>query len=251
MGDQRAVDALLRVLGANDAGLRAVVVQALGSIGDESALQPLQEVACADASSTVRGWAMDSLMRMKDRSSIPIMASALDDENLNVRRSAAAALAQFGDSRGVLALDALRRKERFVPRVLRATRATAPVDPLVAVAIAGSWLAATIGVALLTRSSWTIWFGEIGVAVFFREVWWRARERRARRLNMFAFQAEFEVSRSAKIRIYISAVVLVSLLFVLRNTTLPMLVSIFFLMIAVSRDHYERIAFRKGQPRNS
>jgi HEAT repeat protein len=143
LGGPEAIPPLVRLLDARDAGVRSTAARALGAVEDRSAAGPLLEVAERDENVVVRSWAISALSRIGDPAVTPSLVVLLVDESPSVRRGAATALAELGDARGVKAVDAIWKRERFTPRFLRGARPGAPVGPVTAITLTLAWATAT------------------------------------------------------------------------------------------------------------
>jgi HEAT repeat protein len=85
---------------------RTYMLQALGKIGDETALPVILDAA-RDASSTIRRFALSALADMGDARAIDTLIDALDDPEDDLRTAAAMGLGSFKDERAEDALIAL------------------------------------------------------------------------------------------------------------------------------------------------
>jgi HEAT repeat protein len=94
-GTDEAVDDLVEALLDDDAGVRLVVVQALGRIKEPRTLGPLVQ-AMRDPDGEVREAVVGALMQVGDATCAEVLVGALKDLNLAVRRRAAQALDLFG-----------------------------------------------------------------------------------------------------------------------------------------------------------
>lgn len=104
-GDERAVEPLIDALQDENNGVRGAAANALGTLGDVSAapyLFPL--LRHSDPQLVV--WAAFALTRL-GQDQFPVLAQALGDERVAVRRSAILALQQLGDQRAIPLLLAL------------------------------------------------------------------------------------------------------------------------------------------------
>jgi len=100
IGDDRAVEPLIKAL--KDEDVRMVVLWALGNIGDERAVKPLIEVLKGDGTPnySVIWRATDALVTIGEPAVEPLIL-ALKDEDVVVRDVAASALGKIGDGRAV------------------------------------------------------------------------------------------------------------------------------------------------------
>jgi len=110
--DPRAVDLLIAAL-PGKLGWRAA--QALGTIGDQRAAEPLVALLKQDPVAgrrSARPWAIDSLGKLKYAPAVPALVKALDDPNTAVQRAAAEALGAIGDKSAVMPLIAVVQRKR-------------------------------------------------------------------------------------------------------------------------------------------
>lgn len=96
IGDKTAVDALIPLLEDEDYDIRWRAADALGKIGDKTAVDALL-LALKDKSSAVRSSAADALGQIGDKAAVDPLTQALEDENSFVCRRAAIALGKIND----------------------------------------------------------------------------------------------------------------------------------------------------------
>jgi HEAT repeat protein len=94
---------LIDALEIRNSGVREKVVNALGSIGDVSAVAHIIE-CLLDDDSLVRSTAAEALGRIGDNTAVPALSNTLWDEDPRVRCAAAVALGKIGDERAVNSL---------------------------------------------------------------------------------------------------------------------------------------------------
>lgn len=98
---QLAVPSLVRLLAEHPSpGARRCIADALGQIGDASAIPGLVG-ALKDKNSLVRKAAADALGQLKDPSAVDSLCQLLEQDNWFVARGAAEALARIGDARAI------------------------------------------------------------------------------------------------------------------------------------------------------
>jgi hypothetical protein len=241
--DPAALEPLVRMLKVHDDSARSAAARALGALGDRAAVRPLLEVAENDENVGVRSWAVSALGQIDDAEARLHLAAFLDDPSPSVRRAAAMSLAELGDPRGARAVDAIRRGERFTPRFLRGARPRAPVKAAVALMLAAGWIAATVAVVAETDGA-IAWIGEGLVAVVFREVWLRLRERAATRLGLYSSERSVKLRWEAVLGVYLRAGVATAVVGVATSRR-AVLLSTFFLSLALARHWAERRQLRE------
>lgn len=122
LGDNRAVDPLIAILkNGQEDSLREAAASALGRLGDARAVPPLlASIACLDHQLDNRT-APEALVQIGVAAVEPLIA-VLTEQNVEIRRAAATALGQIGDTRAVEPLKAVLKKSFYwVPDDLRAT----------------------------------------------------------------------------------------------------------------------------------
>lgn len=98
--DPRVLPALHQALQSDtEPAVRAAIAKSLGSFGDLRATVPLSIALRQDASPLVRDEAAKALGRLNDPSSIPVLETALKDEDPTVRESALQALNKLKPTR--------------------------------------------------------------------------------------------------------------------------------------------------------
>ena len=106
VGDDRAVEPLLAALRDRDAVVRASAALALGRLRDRRALRPLIS-ALGNTDSQVRECAALALADLNDVRAVKPLISALGDRDSHVRAHAALALAGLNDVRAIKPLEDL------------------------------------------------------------------------------------------------------------------------------------------------
>ena len=91
-----AVPHLLEILRHKNPEIRRIALEALASIGDPSAINPVSRLA-EDPDPAVRGRVMATLGILKASDHIPLLVRTLDDPTWEIRLSAGRALYQMGD----------------------------------------------------------------------------------------------------------------------------------------------------------
>lgn len=112
----RGVPALSAVLSdtGRDFDQRWIAARALGRIGTPDAMEQLKKTVAEDKFSMARLAAISSLKDAGERSAVPILTEALNDDAMVVRSAAADALARLGDVSVVPSLlEALDREDNF------------------------------------------------------------------------------------------------------------------------------------------
>ncbi len=94
---RRDIRGLLEALKHEDEGVREYTAEALGNLGDRTAVEPLCE-ALKDNSWRVRMWAAWALGKLRDEKAVDPLIKALNDDTVDVRRLAADALSGIGES---------------------------------------------------------------------------------------------------------------------------------------------------------
>ena len=134
LGDAQAVEPLIAALRDGNADVRSAVTEALGQLDDERAVQPLVE-ALDDGNRNVQRGAAKALQDLAPWA-IPCLITALQDSDYWFRRRRAAeTLAQIGDPGSLI--EALKHDDRHVRRSAAGALVqwgdTQTVDPLVQV----------------------------------------------------------------------------------------------------------------------
>jgi HEAT repeat protein len=104
-GDSRALEPLIDALQDEHVGVRGAAANALGTIGDTSAMPYLRPLLAA-TNPQLAVWAAFALTRLGEDCFEQIV-QALDATDVDLRRSAILALRQLGDARAVVPLSAL------------------------------------------------------------------------------------------------------------------------------------------------
>lgn len=105
-GDPRAIDPLLDRLDDEHVGVRGAAANALGQMGDPRAVPHLLPML-GDAHPQLVVWAAFALTKL-GHDYFDVLIDALDDDAVEVRRSAVLALRQLGDRRAIQHLLRLR-----------------------------------------------------------------------------------------------------------------------------------------------
>jgi len=114
IGDEKAVDPLIKALDDEVSWVRMRAAIALGEINDSKAIDPLIK-ALKDESPYVRMYAASSLVYLGKTEYLSQVLTALKNENEDVRVEAAITLGEIGDTRAVDPLiEALRDESDFV-----------------------------------------------------------------------------------------------------------------------------------------
>lgn len=113
--DHRAVEGLITALGDNNTDVRHMATRAFMNLHDKRAVEPLLN-ALRDENSDVRKGAALALGMLGDERSIPTLISVLREDNSDVGREVAIALGRVGKSVIDLLIEFLQDKE---PRVRR------------------------------------------------------------------------------------------------------------------------------------
>ncbi len=129
IGDASAVPGLVQALQDNHYDVRASAANALGKIGDASAMPGLAQALQRKGDYfSVRNAAIKASGQIGDVSAVPGLVQALQDDNHDVRASAANALAQIGEV-GIPELenqlfdnDEVRSKPRICKHIIEALR---------------------------------------------------------------------------------------------------------------------------------
>lgn len=87
IGDKKAINALILLLGDESGHVRQTSAIALGNIGDAAASKPLIDLL-NDQYENVQEAAVEALGRIKDKSLIPHFIKMLSNENVNIRQNA-------------------------------------------------------------------------------------------------------------------------------------------------------------------
>ncbi len=111
--DKRAVPALIEALKDKDGGVLREATLSLEKIRKPAVLALIEKLKDEDA--RMRVGAAEALGRIGDASAVPDLIETLGDEDWNVRENAVFALGSIGDASAVPALiEALKHKESFV-----------------------------------------------------------------------------------------------------------------------------------------
>ena len=108
-GDPRVIEPLIETLADEHIGVCGAAANALGRIGDDRAIPHLRPFLEHDNPQMVV-WAAYALTCL-EQDHFEVIASALESDNVDVRRSAILALKQLGDQRAIGPLLALQHDE--------------------------------------------------------------------------------------------------------------------------------------------
>ncbi|MBM3236339.1 HEAT repeat domain-containing protein [Candidatus Poribacteria bacterium] len=97
---------LINRLQTKSVEIRTYILQALGKVGDESALPAILNAA-GDSNSTIRRFAVSALADLGDPRAVDALIGALNDSDTDIRAAAVTALGKLGDKRAENALIAL------------------------------------------------------------------------------------------------------------------------------------------------
>jgi HEAT repeat protein len=111
IGDVRAVEMLIEALGDGGSHVRESATSALGKIGDARAVEPLSK-ALGDETGYVRWPAAEALGVIGDARAVEPLIEVLLDDDWRVRRHAAEALGKIGDARAVEPLNKVLKDEK-------------------------------------------------------------------------------------------------------------------------------------------
>jgi len=92
----KALPPLLGALADKDPRIRAAAAEALGEVGDPSAIEPLGKALASDADSNVREAAAEALGDVGSPNAIPMLRGGLRDADSDVREAVVDALAGIG-----------------------------------------------------------------------------------------------------------------------------------------------------------
>jgi hypothetical protein len=99
LADEDAAKALPELLGAladKDPRIRAAAAEALGEVGDASAVEPLGKALASDADSDVRDAAAEALGDIGSPNAVPLLSAGLRDADEDVRETVVDALGSIG-----------------------------------------------------------------------------------------------------------------------------------------------------------
>jgi len=97
---------LINRLRTKSVEIRTYILQALGKVGDESALPAILD-AVKDSNSTIRRFAVSALADLGDTRAVDALIGALNDSETDIRVAATMALGRLGGKRAENALIAL------------------------------------------------------------------------------------------------------------------------------------------------
>ena len=139
----KAVQLLTAALDDPDSETRISAIWALGSIGDASAIAPIEQLYGSDDAG-IRKMVVYSLGAMPDARSSPVLATALNDPAADVPWNAAVALARHGRREGLPVIRRMLDRTYLEQSVKAQVEADADVDPVGAVMISGLQAAAAL-----------------------------------------------------------------------------------------------------------
>jgi hypothetical protein len=99
LGDEDSAKALPKLLGAladKDPRIRGAAAEALGEVGDASAVEPLGKMLSGDADSDVREAAAEALGEIGSPNAVPALRAGLKDADEDVREAVVDALGSIG-----------------------------------------------------------------------------------------------------------------------------------------------------------
>lgn len=117
LADPMTIPALLEALRDKDAEIRSVAAEALGAIGENDAVQGLEEALLTDESDEVRAAAAKALGTIGDVTSVPVLLQALRTPNSDVWHSAAESLWLMNEDVMPYVIEALTSAEHNTRRV--------------------------------------------------------------------------------------------------------------------------------------
>lgn len=129
LGDERAVEPLIRLLRARDFGTRVAAAKALGKLRAREAIPALVESVDEGPEDVMRAWSIDALGKIGSDEVVPKLIETLGSEHRGLRRTAAAALAEIGDQEAIPALEEAASREswrerRFYRQAIRRLKQT-------------------------------------------------------------------------------------------------------------------------------
>ena len=92
----KALPPLFSALSDKDARIRAAAAEALGEVGDRSAVEPLGKALAGDDDSGVREAAAEALGELGSPNAVPVLRAGLRDGDAEVREAVVDALADIG-----------------------------------------------------------------------------------------------------------------------------------------------------------
>jgi HEAT repeat protein len=117
LADPTTIPALLEALRDEHAEIRSVAAEALGAIGDNDALEGLEDALLTDESDDVRAAAAKALGTIGDVTSVPVLLQALKTANSDVWHSAAESLWLMNEDVMPHVIEALTSEEHDTRRV--------------------------------------------------------------------------------------------------------------------------------------
>lgn len=141
-----AVDELRTALDEPDSETRISIIWALASLGDSSVVSDIESQYASDDAGIRKMvvYALGTLPAAADHSTL---RNALDDPEADVQWNAAVALARHGRDDGVTVIRRMLDREYVTRMVSRAATAEAALDPVSEVIVSGLQAAASIGAA--------------------------------------------------------------------------------------------------------
>jgi HEAT repeat protein/nitrite reductase/ring-hydroxylating ferredoxin subunit len=127
IGDQRAVEKLVKTLRDGDWSVRMRAAQALGHLRAHPALSALL-LAMRDENADVRRHVIGALTRIADPASADRLASALKDKDWRIRMASALALSAIGDEKSRLFLKTAVCDENEYVRTIARTGTKTPAE---------------------------------------------------------------------------------------------------------------------------
>ena len=92
IGDDRAIDSLLKATKSIDPQIRGGAVIALGKIGGERVVEPLIQILETEDGVIIRQFAIEALGGIRDRRAIASLTKALNDRDASIKKYAQDAL---------------------------------------------------------------------------------------------------------------------------------------------------------------
>jgi HEAT repeat protein len=139
----RAVELLVAALGDSDSEARISSIWALGSLGEPSAVAPIEQLYASDDAG-IRKMVVYSLGAIPAASGSKVLETALNDPAPDVQWNAAVALARHGKREGVPVLRRMLDRRYLEQSVKGQVEADADVDPAGDVMMSGLQAAATL-----------------------------------------------------------------------------------------------------------
>ncbi|HXH07012.1 MAG TPA: HEAT repeat domain-containing protein [Vicinamibacterales bacterium] len=159
-----AVDALVEGLQDADSDVRIAVIWALAAIGDPAAVAPLQRMYATDDAG-IRKMVVYALGRLPGDVQRGTLETALADSAPDVQWNAAVALAERGDPAGIPVIRRMLDRAYLERTVTRSARPDQAVDPIAEVLLSGVQAAAALKAAELRPALETLSRGDRSLKV--------------------------------------------------------------------------------------